>query len=617
MDRDEVAAVLEAAVALGLAGVAGRNGAALPLYSAAPEPKDEPQKPAEPRRTKNRPADVDPPPSKRKAATRPTTTEQVSKPSSDTARVEIGRPGRSGEVASVRRRRPAREEGPAGTDEAEISVLGAMLIASDAADQALARLGPESFAHPEHAEIFTAIRTLREQGLEWREEDGFALTVQSELRRSGRLATAGGEECLARIVSTVPTAANILYHIEAVDEDAAQRHVERFRERYSRRIADGKEPVGDVLAEAEEEWRVVRSGNGPEAGTVLHYVLASDVPMQPVEWVCEPWIPHKKTTVLAGHPGDGKSQIACDVAAGITNGTPILGDNASMGPGRILIVSGEDAKEDTLVPRLKANGANMQQVAIHRLTTTRGKRDWLDLSRQEHLEALRELIREFRPLLVVLDPLTAFLGGIDVYRVNEVRAVLGPLAEMAEEEGCAVLVIMHLTKANNGANVLGRLSGSGGFAQAVRSVIMTVEDQGQPGVRAIVHTKCTNAAKAQPTGYRIVGVTLHEDGGKVIPTSQIEWSEATHLTEADINASPDAAGERSKLETARDFLEETLAGGVRVEVQEVYRLAKQEKISDRTLQRAAEKIGVQLERKGAGTTEQVCYWCLHSAKGEE
>lgn len=126
---------------------------------------------------------------------------------------------------------------PPHSDEAEISVLGGMLLEEAAVDRAMELLGEEDFYHPAHRHIFRAISDLRDQG-----HAPDVLAVREELRRREVLDASGGDEYLARIVEIVPTAANLPYHARLVLDAAVKRRL----------ITAGTEIVGEAYASAED-----------------------------------------------------------------------------------------------------------------------------------------------------------------------------------------------------------------------------------------------------------------------------------------------------------------------------------------------------------------------------
>lgn len=130
----------------------------------------------------------------------------------------------------VQPRRPT-DRVPPHSDEAEISVLGGMLLEESATDRAMELLTEDDFYHPAHRRIFSAINSLRDQG-----HAPDALTLREELNRIGELEGAGGEEYLARIVEVVPTAANLDYHARQVLDAAVKRRL----------IQAGTEIAGDA-----------------------------------------------------------------------------------------------------------------------------------------------------------------------------------------------------------------------------------------------------------------------------------------------------------------------------------------------------------------------------------
>jgi replicative DNA helicase len=137
---------------------------------------------------------------------------------------------------------------PPHSDEAEISVLGGMLIEETAADYAMEKLVDDDFYHPAHRLIFEAIMRLRDQG-----HAPDALAVREELQRHGNLDKAGGSEYLARIVEIVPTAANIAYHAKVVLDNSVKRRLISVGTRVVGETYDSTEDSDVLLNRAEEE----------------------------------------------------------------------------------------------------------------------------------------------------------------------------------------------------------------------------------------------------------------------------------------------------------------------------------------------------------------------------
>ncbi|MCI6574074.1 MAG: replicative DNA helicase [Actinomycetaceae bacterium] len=102
--------------------------------------------------------------------------------------------------------------------EAEISVLGGMLINKDAIADVVEIIHEEDFYRPQHALIFHTIVELFSKG-----EPADAITVSAELSRQGRLEQVGGLPYLHTLVSSVPTSANAAYYAKLVLDQAKLR----------------------------------------------------------------------------------------------------------------------------------------------------------------------------------------------------------------------------------------------------------------------------------------------------------------------------------------------------------------------------------------------------------
>jgi len=112
---------------------------------------------------------------------------------------------------------------------------------------------------------------------------------------------------------------------------------------------DGAAEVRHIVVEAEDVM--------PDCG--LDLLCTADIAPRSVQWLWPGRIARGKVTMLAGHPGLGKSQLALAIAAIVTTGGrwPVDGFRAECGSA--VILSAEDDAEDTIRPRLEAAGADL------------------------------------------------------------------------------------------------------------------------------------------------------------------------------------------------------------------------------------------------------------------
>jgi replicative DNA helicase len=116
-------------------------------------------------------------------------------------------------------------DGPVGRtppqdENAEQSVLGAMLLSKDAIADVVEVLRGADFYRPAHELVFDAILDLYGRG-----EPADAITVSAELTRRGNVARAGGAPYLHTLVAGVPVAANAGYYAGIVREKAILRRL--------------------------------------------------------------------------------------------------------------------------------------------------------------------------------------------------------------------------------------------------------------------------------------------------------------------------------------------------------------------------------------------------------
>ena len=102
--------------------------------------------------------------------------------------------------------------------DAEMSVLGGMMLSKDAIADVIEILRSTDFYRPAHASVYDVVVELFGRGA-----PADAVTVGAELKRKGELERIGGLPYLHTLVATVPTAANAAYYAGIVREQAQLR----------------------------------------------------------------------------------------------------------------------------------------------------------------------------------------------------------------------------------------------------------------------------------------------------------------------------------------------------------------------------------------------------------
>jgi replicative DNA helicase len=147
--------------------------------------------------------------------------------------------------------------------EAEVSVLGAVLLDNAVLPRVVEILQPEDFYRGPHRRIYAAMLELFE-----RDEAIDTLTLRERLEQRDQLAEVGGAVYLASLLDQVPTAANVAYHARIVREKAMLRGLITAATEIAAQSYEGASDVDQVLDEAERRIfvlseRSVRAGFVP------------------------------------------------------------------------------------------------------------------------------------------------------------------------------------------------------------------------------------------------------------------------------------------------------------------------------------------------------------------
>ena len=237
----------------------------------------------------------------------------------------------------------------------------------------------------------------------------------------------------------------------------------------------------------------------------LDLIRADQIEPVAIRWLWKNYFPFGKVSLRSGDPGEGKSTFILTVVALLTRGEslPFTEPEEKLDPMTVIYQTTEDDPEDTIVPRfIRANGDRTRLFFI--------KEDKKQLTFSD--ERIRSSIMKTEAKLFILDPISAYIGNVNMNAANEVRPQFSSLAQVAKETGCAIIVISHLNKAE-GLKALYRIIGSVDISGSVRSITMIIRDPAEQDKRYFVQAKSNLAALRSGIAFRISekGIDFQEE----------------------------------------------------------------------------------------------------------
>jgi replicative DNA helicase len=258
---------------------------------------------------------------------------------------------------------------PAGTapphnEEAEASVLGAILLTEQALDGVVLEVGlrPDHFYRPRHQRIFQAMIRLKEKA---EPEAVDALTVCDDLLSNGELEQAGGEAYVHSLPTVVPAVGAVLDYARIVRDDALMRGIlETTRQIQAEVLAHRGEPR-ELIERAEAAlFKIGHEGGTAEMRSieaVLHEEIdkLEELSRNDVGLTGTPsgFVDIDELTggfqpgnliVLAARPSMGKSTLATNIA-----------ENAAIDHGRSVALFSLEMSETELAHRFIASQARV------------------------------------------------------------------------------------------------------------------------------------------------------------------------------------------------------------------------------------------------------------------
>jgi putative DNA primase/helicase len=341
----------------------------------------------------------------------------------------------------------------------------------------------------------------------------------------------------------------------------------------------------------------------------------ADVKPTSTSWLWPGRIPLRRVTLLVSDPGIGKSLLTLDIAARVSRGTPWPDANVECGmgngdsqsaapsseiphspfhnpPSSVLLLTAEDDLAETIRPRLEALGADCEKILAISSVPGENANDVprafalnRDLAR---LANLLDAMPDCR--LLIVDPISAFLGGTNEHANSDIRTLLATLATLAREHHLAVLIVSHLRKKEGAA--IYRTMGSLAFVAVARAAWLVCKDPEDADKRLLLPLKNNLAPNASGLAYIIES----SDDGRA---PKIRWlPDPVTVTPDNISEVARSVGRPDvERQHAIGWLQERLATGPRP-TRDIKQEAEANGICQRTLRRAFRELSGEAVRQG-------------------
>jgi len=401
--------------------------------------------------------------------------------------------------------------------DAEMSVLGSMMLTTEAANVVSEMLRGQDFYQPSHETIFDTIVELN-----GRAEPADAITVAGELKRAGVLSKVGGAAYLHTLIASVPTAANAAYYARIVRERAIMRRLVTAGTRVVQlgyadaggdvAVSDGRETSdyvsmnqmsSDVLNTLED----IEKNKGKLNGVPTGFTDLDELTQG---------LHGGQMIIVAARPAMGKSTLALDFcrSASMKHGITSLIFSLEMSSQEIAMrmLSAESGVRLSKMQAGKMSDVDWRKVAE---TTSRMSEaplfvdDSANITISEIRSKCRRLKQQENLGLVVIDYLQLMTSGRQVEsRQQEVSAMSRNLKLLAKDLDIPVIAVSQLNRNSEGRTdrkpMMSDLRESGSLEQDADIIILLhrpdyYDKEDRPGEADIIVAKHRAGATATVT----------------------------------------------------------------------------------------------------------------------
>ncbi len=353
--------------------------------------------------------------------------------------------------------------------EAEMSLLGAILIDADSLVKIADSVNEDDFYDPKHKRIFSAIINL------YNDHDAIdVLTLSDTLRNNGNLEMIGGSSYLTELTNYVPTASHIDQYAEIVIQKALRRRLIHASKEMAELGYDETKKLNELVEEAEARLFDVSKQHVKQDIISLEDVLAASfdrldelhkdkgkirgVPTgyKDLDNVLAGFQP-SDLVILAARPSMGKTALALNFAHNIAiqSAQPVLIFSLEMSKEQLVdrLLSMESGVDAWALRTGNLNDSDFEKIG-HAMGTLSEAQIYIDDSPGITISDLRTKARREahkRPLgLIIVDYLQLMSGGSrfggDGNRVQEISEISRGLKGVARELNVPILALSQLSR---------------------------------------------------------------------------------------------------------------------------------------------------------------------------
>jgi hypothetical protein len=210
-------------------------------------------------------------------------------------------------------------------------------------------------------------------------------------------------------------------------------------------------------------------------GTSLIVIRGDQATEKALRWMWKPYLPLGKLVHFGGNSSQAKSPVTIDLAARVSTGAPWPDETPNgLGARSVILLNIEDDLEDTILPRFRLAGGDKSKlyyVKATRIALSEAESLERGVSLESDMQHLAKLARSLPDLgLIVVDPITNYLGSKKMIVEEDIRALLTPFASLAAELGILVITVGHLNRREKGTDPLHRMMGAAAFVGVARAV---------------------------------------------------------------------------------------------------------------------------------------------------